>query len=206
MRKSILLFLLWNLFILNAISQESLMDALAEAEIKYNEFYLQQAQAAGSMEPILQVDATGVYIDGPVSPGEILTPAEITARTGIDTSTYDLLVEIDLDSTLSVASTLSGLGFGGTGCQPGGSPYVNIYFVLTGIDTADFTGTVFDHELSHSLGWMHWWPNLDAAAATQLITDIRHNAAFPTLLFGWTEADGDGIVEILDPNPYGLIP
>ena len=47
---------------------------------------------------------------------------------------------------------------------------------------------------------------MDATAARQQITDIKHNASFQTLLFGWTDSDEDGILEILDPTPYGLIP
>jgi hypothetical protein len=27
----------------------------------------------------------------------------------------------------------------------------------------------------------------------------------PTLMLGWTDTDGDGLVEILDPEPYGIV-
>jgi hypothetical protein len=35
---------------------------------------------------------------------------------------------------------------------------------------------------------------------------MYHNSDFPTLMFGWTDSDGDGVVEILDPTPYGMAP
>jgi hypothetical protein len=154
------------------VTEENAMQALVEAEAKYNDFYLQQALAAGSSEPILQVHVTGFFLDRPVIPGQLLLPAEIAERTGVDTNQYDLIVEVDLDSTMSVSSQFSGVGFGGTGCFDTGSPYVNIYFVVTTARDMDFSGTIFDHELSHSLGWMHWWPNMDASVETQGTVDM----------------------------------
>jgi hypothetical protein len=188
------------------ITEEEAMAALAEAEAEYNRFYLEQAENAGVSTPILQIHVTGVYLDSPPVRGQVLTPAEIAARTGQDPSQYDLLAEVDLDSTMSVSSQLAGMGFGGTGCFDEGSPYVNIYFVLTSAREMDFSGTIFDHELSHSLGWMHWWANLDGSVETQGTVDMVHNASFPTRLFGWIDTDGDGVVEILDPTPYGMTP
>jgi hypothetical protein len=65
-------------------------------------------------------------------------------------------------------------------------------------------GSVFGHELEHGMGWQHWWLN---GLANNLDWMTRSSFWMPTLLFGWTDTDGDGTVEILDTStPYGLMP
>lgn len=54
------------------------------------------------------------------------------------------------------------------------------------------------HELGHLLGWQHGegrnWPG------------FRSHETLPAAaaLFGWTDEDGDGIVEACDPTPHGM--
>jgi hypothetical protein len=190
------------------ITRQEALQTLATANEAFNRFYLEQSNAAGVSTPLLQIEATGAFLDKPTSAGKVESTGRIAARTGQDLTRYDLLVEVDLDADRSVAATQAGLGFGGTGCFEGGSPYVDIYFTVDSRESlfAAFPGSVFDHELAHSLGWMHWWPNGDASVATQYPTDMYSNPVFPTLLLGWTDADGDGLPEILDPTPYGMAP
>ena len=90
------------------------------------------------------------------------------------------------------------------GCLPSGSTRVNLSMtVLSPADLASaLYGSLLVHELSHSLGWQHWWTTGTAGANDQLIWNYDQSA-FPFLFFGWTDVDGDGTIEILDPNPYG---
>jgi hypothetical protein len=187
------------------ISESEALQALAASTEAYNRFWLQQANAAGVSTPILQIKTTGTFLDEPTVAGQEESAAQIAARTGQDLTQYDFLVEVDLDAEISVAANTGGLGFGGTGCWEDGSPMVDIYAVVNSRESLmSGFGTVFDHELSHSLGWSHWWPTGNASVAGQYSTDMYHNPIFPTLLFGWTDSDGDGLLEILDPTPYGM--
>jgi hypothetical protein len=186
------------------ISESDALNALATSAEAFNRFWLKQSNAAGVSTPILQIEVTGAFLDGPTVAGKEESAAQIAARTGQDLAQYDFLVEVDLDAELSVAASTGGLGFGGTGCWEGGSPMVDIYAAVNNRESLlSGFATVFDHELSHSLGWSHWWPNGDAGVAAQLSTDWYNKTALPTRLFGWIDSDGDGLLEILDPTPYG---
>lgn len=58
----------------------------------------------------------------------------------------------------------------------------------------------FNHELSHMFGMMDDWPpQRGAAGPAGSVADDW----IPYVMFGWTDTDGDGIREILDPTPYG---
>jgi hypothetical protein len=187
------------------ISESEALQALATASEAWNRLWLEQATAAGVTTPILEIEVTGAFLDRPTLAGQEESAEQIAARTGQDLTRYDFLVEVDLDADLSVATTGGALGFGGTGCWEGGSPMVDIYAVVNSRETllAGF-GTVFDHELSHSLGWSHWWPTGDGSVGGQASSDMKRNPFFPALMFGWTDSDGDGVLEILDPTPYGM--
>ncbi len=67
------------------------------------------------------------------------------------------------------------------------------------------TGSLFDHEFSHDLGWMHWWPTGDGSAMAQNEWNLG-NPCFAARLFGWVDVDGDGTIEVYDPTPYGMQP
>jgi hypothetical protein len=60
------------------------------------------------------------------------------------------------------------------------------------LDGAFWVG--FMHEMGHWHGWDHEWAG--ATKPDRLIT--------APALYGWTDTDGDGIAEILDPTPYGM--
>lgn len=38
----------------------------------------------------------------------------------------------------------------------------------------------------------------------ETVMDIHNSTPLPSLLYGWRDIDGDGVVEILDPHPYGI--
>jgi hypothetical protein len=88
-------------------------------------------------------------------------------------------------------------------CEPGGrTEDINM---ATAISTGGkiLPEIIYGHELSHMFGWNHEWPLGfgDSESMFRLGTN-----AYPYLMFGWTDTDGDGVVEILDETPYGMTP
>jgi hypothetical protein len=57
----------------------------------------------------------------------------------------------------------------------------------------------FNHELSHLFGMMDNYPFTKATLPDGLPIDDW----IPYELFGWSDADGDGVPEIIDATPYG---
>ncbi len=170
-----------------------------------NQRWADYSAGIGLAEPILHVDLTTVFAGPPVTSGQFLTAEQIRTITGYDPAQFDIVTEIDIDTDNSAAGTYGGRGvsFGG-GCRPSGSNFVNIGM---NAETGGFqpgegpAGSIFDHELIHGMGWMHWWPNQYADSSSWINTVYSWD---PYLFFGWTDPDGDGIIEIYDPTPYGL--
>ncbi|HEY2981861.1 MAG TPA: hypothetical protein VGJ22_11815 [Anaerolineales bacterium] len=178
---------------------------LAFSADRSNQRWARYSANIGFSEPILHVNLTTVTAGAPPAPGQFLTVDQVRALTGYDTAGFDVTAEIDLDADNVTVGQFGGLGVSlGGGCRPSGSNSVNI-----GMDVIqpDFQpgdgvgGSVFDHELIHGMGWMHWWPNGLADSRSWIDT---YDAWNPYLLFGWTDTDGDGLIEIQDPTPYGL--
>lgn len=181
---------------------------MEEWRLDANQRWTDYSTSIGLTEPILQIDRLeSVIISAPPVPGQTLTVDQVRTLTGKDPSNFDWLVEIDLDATNTFSGQYGGVGISlNGGCLPGGAQRVNIAFSAMdekGLLT-DAPGSVFAHELEHGMGWQHWWPN-ELANNAGLMT--RTEFWMPTLLFGWTDTDGDGTIEILDPEtPYGLVP
>jgi hypothetical protein len=173
-----------------------------------NQVWAEYSSTIGLAEPVLQIDPMETAIvSAPPVPGQPLTAEQVRTLTGKDPASFDWLVEIDLDAENQVAGQYGGVGISLNGaCLPGGTQRVNIaYSALdeTGL-TQEAPGNVFAHEMEHGMGWQHWWPNLLADNE-----GLRTRLTFwmPALLFGWTDTDGDGTIEILDSaTPYGLVP
>lgn len=187
------------------IPRDQAFTELAAAREQTADWHRSYAAAMGLSAPLLELQITPAFVSAPPVPGEFLTAAQIQSATGISTRDFDLVAQIDLDSGAALSNKYGGLGwtlYGG--CLPSGSDRVNLYMTIQ--SSADLSqslyGSLLVHELSHSLGWQHWWPTGTAGADDQLIWNYDRSA-FPFLFFGWTDADGDGTVEILDPNPYG---
>lgn len=177
----------------------------AEANRRWAEY----STSVGLTEPIFQIDRMETaFISQPPSPGQTVTVDQVLSLTGKNPADFDFLVEIDLDVNNTVSGAGGGLGMSlGGSCNPEGAQRVNIAFSVTeeNILTTDILGaTIFGHELTHELGWAHYWAN-----GTSTNHDLLTKGQFwnPVLLYGWTDTDGDGGVEILDTeSPYGLTP
>jgi hypothetical protein len=117
-------------------------------------------------------------------------------------------MQIDLDANATLANRYfsdilePGGGVALQGCGTGGKfGVINIWSSVT--DSRDVEGGLvmdFDHEFSHLFGMLDNWPYIQGAAGPDgMIIDDW----IPYPLFGWSDADGDGLPEIIDPTPYG---
>jgi hypothetical protein len=190
------------------LTPDAALKALKAAAARANGEYAQYATDHGWKTPILQLDVTGAYVSPPPSPGKLITAAQTKSLTGFDPAQFDLLLQVDLDSALTYqqpgnTKQAGGIAFGG--CDGSGAHEVNIWIELKGgpKPDADLYYTLLSHELAHVLGWQHTWP-LGSGSGGATCDWNNENPTWPTLLFGWTDTDGDGVPEILDPTPYGL--
>jgi hypothetical protein len=173
-----------------------------------NGLYASFALSQGLSAPLMRVEADAVYVSPPPAPGEFLTADQIRSLTGKDPSAYDFLMQIDLDANATLANRYfskileSGGGVALQGCGAVNKfGIINIWSSLS--DSHDLEGGIvmdFNHELSHLFGMMDNWPFIPGAAGPDGMT-IDDWIPYP--MFGWTDADGDGIPEIIDPTPYG---
>jgi hypothetical protein len=188
-----------------SIDHEKVLEKLTATEEIANQRWSDYSASIGLTTPILHTETTQVYLDAPPVPGEELTIEQVKALTGYDPADFDILAEVDLDLEMQGPEKYGPfLGAALLGaCQPGGARKVNI---IASIDRPEnvtkITNVVYDHELIHLFGWEHEWPNGDGNSAAQ----INENHWFPYKLFGWTDTDGDGVIEILSDHPYGLKP
>jgi hypothetical protein len=172
-----------------------------------NGLYTNFAISQGQSQSFMHVEADAAFVSPPPSPGDFLTAAQVLSLTGKDPSAYDFLMQIDLDANAILVKRNffgiieSGGGVALQGCGSGNktgimSIYSSIY------DSSSLEGTLvmdFNHELSHLFGMMDNWPRISAAGPDGLTIDDW----IPYVIFGWTDSDGDGIPEIIDPTPYG---
>ena len=198
------------------VTQPEAFDALAQAVAQINGRYAEASRAVGQTSPILQLQATGAFITPPPAMQDyLLTPAIVTANTGYDVSKYDVLVQVDLDAQMTYATKTKfnsyGFGWGGCGNPPA---TVNTWIgiqqkgQLYEADDARLRSTL-GHELLHNMGYpigktgVHEWVCGDGSLPDG--SDQCDQNSLPTLMMGWTDTDGDGVIEILDPTtPYGL--
>jgi hypothetical protein len=190
------------------LNRNTALKALRSAAAKSNGFYSQYAAAHGWKAPILQLDVAGAYVSPPPSTGKLLTVAQVKSLTGFDPAQFDMLFEVDLDSARTYErpagmETAGGLTF--RGCDGSAAHNVNIWIELGSGPAPEATlyYTLLDHELAHAMGWQHEWP-IGGGSTTTTREWKQGIQLWPTLLFGWTDTDGDGLPEILDPTPYGL--
>jgi len=187
------------------ILQDQAFTALTAAQMQSANWHQAYAAAHGLSAPLLQINTTPAFVSAPPAPGEFLTSGQIKSLAGFSTHDYDLIAQVDLDSGAALAAKYHGLGFTlYGGCLPGGSAQVNLFMTVQSPNdlASGLYGSLLVHELSHNLGWQHWWPTGNGGANDQLIWNYDHSA-FASLFFGWTDVDGDGTIEVFDPAPYG---
>jgi hypothetical protein len=187
------------------IAQDQAFAALSAAQSESANWHQAYAAAHGLSAPLLQINTTPAFVSAPPVTGEFLTTDQIQSLAGFSTHDFDLVAQVDLDSGATLAAKYHGLGFTRYGgCLPGGSAQVNLFMTVqsTGDLDTGLYGSLLVHELSHNLGWQHWWPTGNGGANDQLIWNYD-NSAFAPLFFGWTDVDGDGAIELFDSTPYG---
>ncbi len=173
-----------------------------------NQLYTKFAKSQGFASSPLSIEAQAAWISPPPAPGRLLTNAQIKGASGLDPAGYDFTMEIDLDRNNSAGKTVfpglldQGGGTALQGCGPKTKNDVNIWSVVMTADSLGGNlGMDFDHELSHLFGMMDSWPFSPGGL-------VRPDGSIgdewiPYVMFGWTDTDGDGIPEIIDPTPYG---
>jgi hypothetical protein len=204
-----------------AVTRSEALATLRGVGSRLNTIYSDLSRGGGASTPILQLQLTGAFVSPPpVMPEGLLTPDIIRAATALDPAQFDLLVEVDLDAAetyrhqVLIPAHIDTFGFANGGC--GALPNtVHIWMSLATKEQADGTDysetrlqSTLAHEFLHNSGYpigltgLHEWPCGDGSV--QDGTDECADMNLPTLMLGWVDIDGDGVVEILDPTPYGL--
>lgn len=184
-----------------AAAVEELEDAAEAANRRWAEY----STSIGMEMPILQIETTTVFLGAPPTPGDFTSVDVLESLTGYDPSQFDIIAQVDLDYNATAVwqyGTRGGIALYG-GCVQGGPTHVNMGLAITYQNHLDSVGgALYEHELTHLFGWSHLWPDGDGSGIAQLNKGLW----FPYSLFGWVDADGDGIPEILDSTPYGMMP
>ncbi len=177
------------------VEAADVVSELASALSAANEHWA-SASAALGQEPLLSLALDTVFVDEPLYPDRWLSAAEVRTLSHRSPWDYDVIVQLTFDpSAASVGGTVFNC------CVPGGPPAVTIRFnVADSADLASMASAVLEHEFIHDLGWMHWWPEGDGSTRARM---AERGARLPSMMFGWVDSDGDGILEIQDPTPYG---
>jgi hypothetical protein len=203
------------------VGKDELLADLASATADANARYAAYPSAGPGSAPILQIQTTGVVI--PVPPevkGKLITPAQIKKYAGVDPSAYQWIAQVDLDSASTFryangqTTEATSFGYAFHGC-PAVQSQPNIQITIaaaselqgTGIQIEEnrLTGVMLGHEVYHLFGYpaSHSWactsgPQIDQADACGI-------SGAPALLLGWMDTDGDGVPEIMDSTPYGIV-
>lgn len=189
-------------------------DALAQVPVMINwvnQLYTGFAASQGMSSPPMRIEGDGAYVSSPPSPGNLLRVDEVRSLTGFDPAAYDFVIEIDIDANISYAQTHwpglfsepgGGLALQGCGSYEDPQVRVNIWSslddptLIQGALSMDLT-----HEMSHLFGMSDNW--VFQPSGLTLPNGSIGDDWIPYVMFGWTDADGDGVPEILDSTPYG---
>jgi hypothetical protein len=163
------------------------------AQERTNREHAQFAAAQGMDAPIVVFDNTNVILPrSEVREPRSLRDVQVALRRrGTDLDQFDVLMIIDLNPRAPE---------GGRGFPEQRALYVgntgHWTTLLTELEWGWIAATAYHHELGHVWGWDHDWSACESRGAfSSFIT--------APALFGWTDTDGDGVIEINDPTPYG---
>jgi hypothetical protein len=169
------------------------LDQWKAAQDSVNGEHRSLARALGYDAPLVQFDNTNVLVARD-STGDPAKPDSVYAtlrRLGYDPDAYDIVVSLGMTSTFREGWAFGRFTF--VTCfwcpAPG-------YTQLSRAILDKLAWAVYHHEIGHLWGWEHGWGG--GPEGTRIITDPR--------LFGWTDTDGDGVPEVIDPTPYGIAP
>lgn len=165
----------------------------ADAQAGINADYASFAQARRLPGPIVTFQNTTVLIE-PSAISDPRTRQGVTtalAAAGHSVDGYNILASVNADPARSeggfAAATF--LYMGNFSAFP--TPMEKAHYV-------SLARALYHHEVVHAWGWpgSHDW-------ATNCSGLFGFNFRVPPVLLGWEDVDGDGVPEILDPNPYG---
>ncbi|MBI5964746.1 MAG: hypothetical protein HY863_14805 [Chloroflexi bacterium] len=198
------------------VTQQEAFDALVQTVAQINGKYVEASQAGGMQNPILNLQATDSFISSQtIMTGHLITPDLVRTSTGYDPAQFDILVQIDLDAndTSGMTADLGSYAYATSGC--GDLPVdVNMWIAISKKEQLSQTSNdprlqyTLGHEILHTMGYpigltgVHEWVCGDGSLPD--LTDQCDQNNLPTLMMGWTDTDGDGVVELLDTTPYGL--
>ena len=188
-------------------TREAALAAVPVTVTWLNGLYTKFAVSQGFSSSPMHVEADAAWVASPPSAGDLLTAQQITTLTGKNPSAYSFVMEIDLDANASFVAKYAkgsmepGGGFALEACGTGKFGAINIWSSLP--RAPELMGGLemdFNHELSHMFGMMDDWPYLQGVAGPD---GLGTTDWIPYTMFGWTDTDGDGIPEVIDPTPYG---
>lgn len=185
-------------------------DALAQVPVVatwLNGLYKAFATSQGFSSALMSVQADAAWVASPPAVNQLLTAAQIKTLTGKDTTAYDFTMQIDLDVKggwgvhENPGFMEPGGGFALNGCGVDLKvPTINVWSSVS--DPHNLQGGLvmdLNHELSHLFGMLDDYPWKQGVGPDgNGIQDW-----IPYVMFGWTDTDGDGVPEIIDPTPYG---
>jgi hypothetical protein len=188
-----------------SVNRTEVLAEVAPMAAWLNSMYDRYATSQGFASSPLHITADGAYMTVPSTP-RVLTTALISAGTGVDPAPYDFIIQIDLDAHNTIGQSEwkgileAGGGIALQGCGPNSFGAANIWSVVS--NAAEVRGVLvmdFNHEFSHLFGMMDSWPFTSGT----LYDGTALDDWIPYDMFGWSDADGDGVPEILDTTPYG---
>lgn len=176
------------------LEQQEVVESLwEEAQRGINQQHRALALSLGLSEPIVRFDTDNFYLSQSEFPEEDPLKnskdyfRDFARQRQLNLEEYDIFLWMDLDPEHPG---------GGWGSWEARLAKVNwIYPEDPTLSEENFRGlayAAYHHEIGHVWGWEHEWS--DPYWDLDFITEPG--------LFGWTDLDGDGIVEILDPDAY----
>ena len=130
---------------------------------------------------------------------------------GYDVNLYDLIIIMNMNPGSDICcawqvSTHPEEGPFNLVCHDFRHQSVN-FANYTQADFNDYAYTIYFEEMQHAFGYEHGMPL--RYFYNHLTPEVAHLQGKPDLfvlpgVFGWDDTDGNGIIEILEPNPFGL--